>query len=412
AEHFRLIEVTPGVPRNYFGLTILPHVTVHSIPTIGATFISHHKGMDRKLCIVGDNHSMGAIRKMNQEGIVRDETLSNLERIYTERFSMLVADGGAGAIHGNPIDSMASNSDRIVFVHVEELTQEFNTTFSLASSGKRYTIIDGDQSLYTSQVNHYLTSWLGRPFPNRWMRSLLAEEDVRRYNQDDVIIVQDAETRGYVYLILTGYCDVVRHDGKRFDVVANLQAGDVIGEMAIVTGTGTRNASVIARSPVTVCVFAEEIFSSFIESEGYAEHLLERWSVRPIIKQLPQFENLSSTSLERLGSIAKIEYLEAGDARRFEDDAWYILASGRAVDDEQELTPATELGWRPFSETDLGPVTCREDCTFLKFRRDEFDRLRYDLPQLNYMLRKYRVVTANPGVDWLLPAVASSQGLS
>ena len=111
-------------------------------------------------------------------------------------------------------DAIKSDADRVVFVHVENLPRELNTTFSLASSGKRYTVIEGDPSLYTSQVNHYLTHWLGQPFPNRWMRSLLAEEEIRKYNADDVIIVQKAETKGFVYLILTGYCEVVQHDGK------------------------------------------------------------------------------------------------------------------------------------------------------------------------------------------------------
>jgi len=214
-EHFNLVEVQPGVRLNYFGLTIEPHVTVHSIPTIGATFSTINKGIEREICVVGDNHSMDAVREMTQRGLIRESTTKNLERLYSDRFSLLVADGGAGAIHGDPADAIQSASDRVVFVHVEELANEFNTTFSLATSGKRYTILEGDSAIYTSQINHYLTEWLGRLFPNRWMRSLLAEEEIRRYNADDVILVQDTSTRGYVYLILTGYCNVVRHDGLR-----------------------------------------------------------------------------------------------------------------------------------------------------------------------------------------------------
>ena len=197
-EHFTLVEVTPGEEYNYYGLNILPHVTVHSIPTIGATFSTIHKGYTRRLCIVGDNHTMQTIHELHQRGVVRDDTVANLDRIYTERFNLLVADGGAGAIHGDPADALRSEADRVVFVHVEQLPNELDTTFSLASAGKRYTVIEGDPSVYTSQVNHYLTSWLGDAFPNRWMRSLLAEEEIRRYNADDVIIVQDAETRGFV----------------------------------------------------------------------------------------------------------------------------------------------------------------------------------------------------------------------
>ncbi len=76
------------------------------------------------------------------------------------------------------------------------------------------------------------------------MRNLLAEQEIYRYNTDDVIIVQDASTHGAVYLILTGYCEVIRVDDGKRETIATLQAGDIIGEMAILTGSGVRNASV------------------------------------------------------------------------------------------------------------------------------------------------------------------------
>jgi hypothetical protein len=37
-DDFNLVEVTLGEKLNHFGLTIEPHVTVHSIPMIGARF--------------------------------------------------------------------------------------------------------------------------------------------------------------------------------------------------------------------------------------------------------------------------------------------------------------------------------------------------------------------------------------
>ncbi len=406
AEHFTLVEVKPGEPLNYFGLTIEPHLTVHSIPTIGATFSTIHNGYRRSICVVGDNHSMDRVREMTDEGIVSMKTLQELERAYGERYDMLIADGGAGAIHGNPTDSIESKSDRVVFVHVDELAPEFTTTFSLASAGKRYTILEGDNTLYTSQVSHFLTEWLGRPFPNRWMRSLLAEEDIRRYNQDDVILVQDAETRGHVYLILTGYCNVVRHDGTAPSVVAQIQAGDIVGEMAVITGAGVRNASVVAASPVSVCVFDEEIFGAFIEQENCRDMLLSRWSVRPALKHLPQFNGMSSNSIEKLGYVARMEHLEAGDARRFDEDAWYVFVDGHAECDGVPLTSGQEFGWRPFSDSDLRLMTCNSDCRLVTFGRDAFERMRLGTPHVNYLLRKYRAEKELETPEWILGEVS------
>lgn len=405
-EHFRLEEVRPGKPFNYFGLTIEPHVTVHSIPTIGATFSTVHKGIRREICIVGDNHTMSSIRDMSSRGLVRSSTVNNLERLYSDRFSLLVADGGAGSIHGDPADAIHSASDRVVFVHVEELTNEFNTTFSLANSGKRYTILEGDPAIYTSQINHYLTCWLGRPFPNRWMRSLLAEEEIRRYNADDVILVQDATTRGFVYLILTGYCDVVRHDGKELHYEASLQAGDILGEMAVITGIGTRNASVIAKTPVTLCVFSEETFKSFIFAEGFQDKLLMQWAMRPLVSSQPQFRNMSSTVLEKLCKMGETKALQSGESFDLSDDFWCLMGSGDASLDGQTMNREDDYGCRPFASDIYGRVTTEEGCKLILFNVTRLERLRLETPQLNYMLRKLRVSQPDVDVDWLLGPVS------
>ncbi len=405
-EHFKLVEVKPGDRFNYFGLTIEPHVTVHSIPTIGATFSTVHRGIKRNICVVGDNNSMTSIFDMTRRGLIRSSTARNLERLYHDRYSLLVADGGAGAIHGDPADALKSASDRVVFVHVEKLTNEFDTTFSLATSGKRYTILEGDPAIYTSQINHYLTNWLGRPFPNRWMRSLLSEEEIRRYNTDDVILVQDASTLGYVYLVLTGYCEVVRHDGKQLHVEARLQAGDILGEMAVITGSGVRNASVVARTPVTVCVFSEETFRSFIIKEGFQEKLMRQWSLRPFIARQPQLKHLTSTVLEKLSAIAESCDLAAGDGIELGDTHWCLLTEGDAELNGRSMSPYEDYGLRPFAASCGGHIASKFGCKLLLFNGKRLDRLRLECPQLNYSLRKMRMQHPRQPVDWLLGEVS------
>lgn len=404
-EHFNLVEVRPGERFNYFGLTIEPHVTVHSIPTIGATFSTVNHGIEREICIIGDNHSMQAVREMTAKGLIRKSTTRNLERLYGDRFALLVADGGAGAIHGDPADAIQSASDRVVFVHVEKLANEFNTTFSLATSGKRYTILEGDHAIYTSQINHYLTEWLGKSFSNRWMRSLLAEEEIRRYNTDDVILVQDSSTRGYVYLILTGYCDVVRHDGHSLHIDAKLQAGDVLGEMAVITGSSRRNASVVAKTPVTLCVFSEETFKSFILGEGFQDKLLLGWSMRPVVARQLQFEGLIFTVLEKLSQIGELIELPPGGCFELTDSCWCLLSSGDATLNGESMYQDEDYGTRPFATSKTGPISSKDGCVLLLFESRRLEKLRLKTPQLNYKLRKLRMESATKNVGWKLGKV-------
>jgi CRP-like cAMP-binding protein len=410
AEFFQLVEVTPGDTLNYYGLSIEVHTTVHSIPTIGATFSTLHQGQRRDICIVGDNQNMVAVREMAKAGTVRESTLNNLERLYTDNFHLLIADGGAGAIHGDPNDSLGSKAERVVFVHVDKLPEELTTIFSLASAGKRYTVIDGDSSINTSQINHYLTLWLGQPLPNRWMRNLLAEQSINRYNTEDVIIVQNANSHGYVYLILTGYCEVVRQkDGKR-QSIATLQAGDIIGEMAMLTGSGVRNASVVARTPVTVCVFYEETFRNFIGQSGLQHELESRWLLRPVIKSLPQHQLLSSTVADKISRIAESLVVLKGETAQLDDSHLYLFVEGEGTVMTAELTQLVankgeEFGWRPFTENSPTLLAANTDCGLLKFEAEAYLNLLHEVPQLNYQTRKRLVEEQKSDIDWLLGKV-------
>ncbi len=409
-EHFDLIKVEPGDTINYYGLKIEIHNTVHSIPTIGATFSTIHKGQFRDVCIVGDNQNMARVREMEKSGTVRTETLANLERLYTHSFHLLIADGGAGEIHGDPNDALQSKADRVVFVHVEEVPQALQTTFSLASAGKRYTLLEGDSMIYASQINHYLSLWLGQPFPNRWMRNLLAEQEIYRYNTEDVIIVQETESHGSVYLILTGYCEVVRVEKDNRETVALLQAGDVIGEMAILTGTGIRNASVIAKTPVTVCVFAEETFRSFIRYSGLQTILENRWLLRPVIKLLPQFAELSATVTDKIARIAEWQVVEGGETRQLEDTHMYIFVEGfgsivHQDGSEEKIVNGAEMGWRPYTESRAVEMTATTDCGLISIEAEAYQQLLLSAPQLNYQTRKRLALEGDNEVEWLLEEV-------
>ena len=412
AEHFELVEVQPGQSINYFGLNIEVHTTVHSIPTIGATFSTPHRGRMRDVCIVGDNQNMARVEQMLKSGIVRESTVENLRRLYHQHFNLLIADGGAGDIHGDPQDALQSQSDRVVFVHVEDVPETLKATFSVVSSGKRYNLIDGDDSVYLIQASRFLSRWLGQTIPNRWLNNLLIEQEIARYNAEDVMLVQGSSSRGAVYLILTGYCDVVRMDQQKRHTVARLQAGDVIGEMAVLSGTGVRNASVIARSPVTVCVFEEQTFGNFIQHSGLEDTLKICWQVRPMVKSLPQFAALSPTVVDSIAVAATVVELAAGETYRGSASSCAILVEGRASADDQPaeaVVAGDEFGWRPHRAARMASVNASSPCTLLQLDGENLARLISDCPQLNYHTRKHLQASCVSEVDWLLGEVPLHQ---
>lgn len=405
--YFSLVEVVPGETVNYYGLEITPHLTVHSIPTIGATFSTHYKGLNKSICVIGDNTAMSAIEEMTAAGIVSPKTCQRLQQIYTQRHDLLVADGGAGAIHGDPADALKSDSERVVFVHVEHLANRFNTTFSLASCGKRYIVLEGDAGIYHSHMNHYLTQWLGEAPSNRWSRSILAEEEIRRYNAGDVIIVQEAKTRGHVFLILTGYCEVVSYDGEELSLIAQLQAGEIIGEMAVITGSGKRNASVVAASPVTVCVFSDATFNAFITSEGHRSKLLTRWQLRLQLRHLPQFAELVSTVLERIAHYSSITKVAAGSTAQVPEDRWLLLLAGEAEFNGQAVHVGSEFGCKPFMPSVSGAFRAQTECQLLTLTSEQVQQFISAVPQFSYLMRKYREQDDQASSSWQRGAVTT-----
>ncbi len=404
-QHFTFFEVNPGDRINYYGLNIEFHVTVHSIPTIGATFSTIHHGQFRDVCIVGDNQNMKAVRKMNREGIVRDSTVSNLDRIYRQKFHILIADGGAGDIHGDPFDALESKSERVVFVHVEKLPDALNTRFTLASSGKRYTLFEGNDTIYISQINQYLNQWLGHSFPTRWLRSLLTEHEIYRYNTEDIIIMQDAEKPAHVSLVLTGYCEVVRNNGEGLESIALLQAGDVIGDMSSAEAFGANGVSIVARTPVTVCVFDKANFHNFVEFSNLREALELRWRMRPYIKSLPQFLQLSSNVVDKISRVANWLALAAGEKLSLQDNHVNILTEGEGLHDGAVCRPGDEFGWSAFGKNRSGEFSATSDCGFIQIDADSFKQLLESTPQLNYQLRKQISLNSPQWADWKLPTV-------
>ena len=389
AEHFEFTAIRPGEVLNHYGLMIEAHLTVHSIPTIGATFSVTDAGVPRRVCVIGDNHALKNIEPLVASGAVREETLDRLQRIYATPYDLLIADGGAGILHGDPEELTDSPADRVVFVHVDELATAFSATFSLANAGKRYTLIEGTQSLYGALIHHYLKHWIDPNVSDRWLRNLVTDSRIKHYNLDDVILVQGQPSRGNIYLILTGYCKIVRHENDQLNAVATLQAGDLIGEMAALTDLGARNASVVAQTPVIVCQFSEDVFTALAASPAFHAELNKRWQLRPLVKRIPPFQAVSATVIERITTASNLIDYQPSEEIVFAADHRYFRIQGSMTSDNPEIEKSDRLGVRtPFTPL-TGTAIASTHCQFLSIPDQVFEQLCLDTPQLNYQYRKF-----------------------
>jgi len=403
AECFEFVELVVGETLSYFGLEIETHVTVHSIPTIGVTFSLNHLGRKHTICVAGDNQSFNEIAQMRAQGLLRESTETNLRRLYRAEFDLLVADGGMGVIHGDPADALGSRAEKIVFVHVDRLPEQFTSTFSLASAGKRYAIVEGEGDLLTIRATEFFQANFSAPVPRRWLNALLTDKRILRFNRDDVILKQGDTTRGNVYLVLFGDCDVIAHDGESGHVVGTREAGDFLGEMAVVTGAHSRNASVVARTPVMLCEFSEETFHAFVRSEGLVPGLRSRWQLRDRLARAPALQALTTAVIERLCDVADEFELAPGTGFATEPGFWYLIVDGVAQAAGIDLSSADEGGELPFGALGWQQLTSADGCRIARLRTARACELSSEAPQLGYRLRRYRQATQEAAqCEWLL----------
>ena len=395
--YFDFVELEPYKPNEFFGLRITPHYTVHSIPTIGAKFEMHYEGAQHSIVFVGDNKSLPDIEKMVEEGSVTRQKYEYLYNLYRDRHDIFFADGGQGILHGDPRDSLESRSDRVVFVHLEQLPSEFNTTFTLASHGKRFMLQESTEQAYLIKTMQILI----RHYPGiseEWESALLANLRLVKFNAGDVIMKQGEPRNGVIYIILSGTVSVMHHDGEIMHDVGSLEAGEMIGDMAVVNDVERRSASVVARIPVILCEIQESLFYSFLRDEERVEPLKHMWSVRRELEQFHPFSGFNDVVNSRLARAGRRVQVADGETV-FEQGAsgreFYIILSGR-FSIIRDGRPLIELGpGEMFGEYGTlshrlrnASVEAVTDGALLQLQKEDIARIIRSTPALNFYIHQ------------------------
>lgn len=394
---FHFVEVKPYETTEFYGLSIEPHYTVHSIPTIGATFRMKEGNESRSIVFIGDNKSFNDIEQMVSQGIVRKEKFEVLKQRYSERHDILFADGGMGILHGNPRDALKSHSDRIVFMHLEKLPPEFDATFSHAMAGKRYNIIQGSYDSYMIRTMHILSDSF-RNISHEWSTALMNNFHIVTFNAGDIIFKQNDTSKGLIYIILTGSCSVMVHDGKTLSEKARKEAGDFVGEMAVLDENKVRSASIVAASPVTLCAIDEKLFHEFLIAENRTDEMRHLWKVRSEIERFWPFEQFADNVNDRIARSAVRLRVASGESlveQGKNDGEFFIILSGefsvRVNGTEIKILRAGDMfgEYGSLDETARNAtVTALSDGQVLEVARGEIRKVIESAPIFNFSMRE------------------------
>ncbi|MBG89693.1 MAG: hypothetical protein CMO80_22725 [Verrucomicrobiales bacterium] len=130
---------------------------------------------------------MSDVRKMQKMGIISHERVTEIQKLYESPVSLLLADGGEGQIHGDPADALDSPAERIVSMHMEQLSDRFAANFMTASSGKRFPVVRGETDYNLTRTIEFLLEYFPG-MPPVWISNLMANQRVLKFNTGDIII--------------------------------------------------------------------------------------------------------------------------------------------------------------------------------------------------------------------------------
>ena len=88
--YFDFVELKPYEKNEFYGLTIVPHYTVHSTPTIGAEISMKCEGKIHSIAIVSDCSPLSDIEKMVSRGVVSQRNVMTLRDFIQIRTTSLL----------------------------------------------------------------------------------------------------------------------------------------------------------------------------------------------------------------------------------------------------------------------------------------------------------------------------------
>ncbi len=348
-KYFNFYPIEADKEYNFYGLTIYPHYTLHPIPTIGAKFSIKEKNKTYSITYVGDNQSLSIIDGMYDKGIINSDRRNRIKNLYIDETDLLIADGGHGMIHGDPGDGTDSKADKVAFIHLDELPDEYKKYLNIANVGKIFSILSYDEKDTISKAISLLIDNLGDEIDRYWIPHILNFNKIIKFNAGDIIIKQGFEKDPKAYLIISGYCKVVKKQPS-LDYITTLEAGEILGEIAIIKESEERSATVVAETPVTMCEFNMKAFRSLVIEKELLFKMSNVWYIREKFSKISPYNMFPSRTITELSQISNETIFGIEHKMRIDEktDKIYIVLEGDAVlrrnDKEIELNPGDIFG--------------------------------------------------------------------
>ena len=402
ADTFDIQAVTPGQEHELMGLSLKFHYSMHAIPCTGVELSMRDGGCVRRVLVVGDHNSRQNIQAAAQTGVIGNRRLAELEALYEWKGDLLIADAGAGQIHGMPADFRDNQSDTVVCVHTGSLADSERHLYSLAKPGHRWTVVPESNRptpLERGLAHRALVESFGITEPDA-LCALLDAAIPLSVNRDQVVVRCQDPGRD-LYVTLTGELQVVIESDGQTRCLANIQAGEIFGEMAAVS-QAPRSASVIAVTPARLLRIPDEAFARFADRAKLPASLPAIWDKRTALDSAGVLAQASVTTKNRIARSAVRRTIAPGSTLIREgshSSTVFVLVQGRVqvykgteplmIDGQPVIVPEGSLlgETAPFlNQLRNASIVTVDECEVLAIRGSDFKRIVTASPQMFFRI--------------------------
>jgi CRP-like cAMP-binding protein len=221
------------------------------------------------------------------------------------------------------------------------------------------------------------------------------------FNSGDIIFKQNDASKGLIYIILAGSCSVMVHDGKVLSEKARKEAGDFVGEMAVLDENKVRSASIVAATPVTLCAIDENLFHEFLIAEDRVEEMRNLWRSRSELEKFYPFSEFSDAVNDRIARNSLRMRVTAGETlveQGKNDGEFFIILSGEFRVTHNGVEVKTLKGGDMFGEYGSladsvrnATVTAVRDSVVLEVTRGEIRKVIESAPIFNFCMREIMI---------------------
>jgi len=393
-----LVYATPGEEIEHLGLRLRFHYTMHSIPCAGVELSLRDAGVERRVLIVGDNNSRANIERASREGWLSPSRLADLMALYSWRGDLVIADAGAGMIHGKASDFRDSPARSVVYVHAAALPDEERHLYTLAEPGHRYTLAAERRrpSPLERGIAHKALVQAFAAVDNDWLNALLDEAEAESVNRGQIVVRQN-DRGADLFVALTGELAVLAARDGRAARLAEIHAGEVFGEMAAIN-EAPRSATVIASTPARLLRVPGGIWRRFARATELVPSLPDVWRRRGDLERVGILAAASVTTKTALARRAVRRTVAPGATLIREGSpstTVYVLVQGRVQVYRGAapllvkgapviLDPGTLIGeTAPFLQQPRNAsIVTLDECEVLALRGADFKQIVQRSPQL------------------------------